>query len=176
MRATMKLVTDSLLQMLTSLVVVSADGEFWTARRPARPDLLASLVDNFRSELEKDDFLGIVCHHLADECLNSPDNASPEQIGCLYLREGTTIRTPKIIPVLRAVQWLVAKDEERSEWTDWMTPKNIRRLLDMSESGWTAAAKRFRQQGKVYNHPTSGPKQIRLHNSVFTAYGLTPPD
>lgn len=174
-RATMKLVTNRLLQMLKPLVVVSADGEVWNARRPDRPDVLASHVDSFRRELEKDDFLGIVCKQFADECSNSPENASPEQIGCLYLCEGTTIRTPKIVPVLRAVQWLVAMDHERSEWTDWLMPKSVRnRLGILSESGWTAAAKRFRNQGKLHNHPTSGPKRIRLHNSVLTAYGLTP--
>ena len=67
------------------------------------------------------------------------------------------------------------------EWHQWVYTKQVRKWFETkghitSKSGWSAFASRMKNEGRIIDHPQSGPKKLRLHRSVFNQYSEDMPD
>lgn len=72
---------------------------------------------------------------------------------------------------------LLPQTQSPKEWTDWRQPKVAVNWFPTVSSprGWSAFAKRLREEGKLKNHPTTGDKLVSIHRSVFARIGLALP-
>ena len=66
-----------------------------------------------------------------------------------------------------------------AEWTDWKLTKIVKPWFKGqidSPSGWTNFANQLRDKNQLENHPTTGPRKIRLRLVVFSERNMGRPD
>jgi hypothetical protein len=62
-----------------------------------------------------------------------------------------------------------------AEWTEWTLTKHAKEWFKPhieSPRGWTSFANRYREDGRIKNHPQSGPRKIKINQSLLNEYKI----
>lgn len=71
---------------------------------------------------------------------------------------------------------------DRTKWTIWLQTKTVKpvfaakRAVGKSPQAWTDFANGLRAEGLLENHPIRGPKEVKIHKSVFTKFEIDYPN